>query len=503
MTSWLSKINSMLKTKKSKAISVTVAMSLLVLAGYWCVAENPPASTEEQYVATAVVAVSAGAAEQLVDIGKRHSGQDWPIFLGPTGDSKSTETGIKKNWRSSPLKLLWELELGTSYGIGTISQGRYFQFDRKDDKCYVLCLNAESGERIWRFTYPTDYQDLYGYNNGPRCSPVVDGNRVYAYGVAGHLYCLNATTGKEIWHVDTVKQHGVIQNFFGVGSTPVVDKNLLICMVGGSPIASQSIPPGQLDLVKSNGSAVVALNKYTGKQQYKFGDDLASYASPKLATIDGRRWCFVFARKGLIGFEPQSGIMDFHYPWQAPLLEAVNASTPVVVGAQVLISETYGPGSSLLRAKTGAAEVIWKDSATSRDKSMQAHWNTPIYVDGYLYGCSGRHTRNAELRCVDWKTGKVQWSVEGLTRTSLTFVDGHFICQGEYGHVFLMKANPEKFEPIAGDITVAGRKGEYELPFETSFDLGYPCWAAPVVSQGLLYLRGDKSIVCLELIPTK
>ena len=111
MTSGLSKINSMLRTKKSKTISVTVAMSLLVLVGYWCIAEKPPASTEDQYVATAVVAVNAGAAEQLVDIGKRHSGQDWPIFLGPTGDSKSTETGIKKNWRSSPLQQLWELEL--------------------------------------------------------------------------------------------------------------------------------------------------------------------------------------------------------------------------------------------------------------------------------------------------------------------------------------------------------------------------------------------------------
>jgi len=505
MASRMLKIKRMFRTIQPKTLSVAAAICLLLLVGgYWCVAEKLSAPVGDgQNVATVVVAAKEGAELKLVDIGSRHSGHDWPKFLGPTGDSKSTETGIKKNWRSSPLKQLWDLELGTSYGIGTISQGRYFQFDRKDNKCIVLCLNAESGKPIWKFTYQTDYQDLYGYNNGPRCSPVVDGNRVYVYGVAGHLYCLNATTGKEIWHVDTVKQYGVIQNFFGVGSTPVVDSDLLICMVGGSPVASQSIPPGQLDLVKSNGTAVVALNKYTGKEQYKFGDDLASYASPQLATIDGRRWCFVFARQGLIGFEPQSGIMDFQYPWQAAILEAVNASSPVVVGAEVLISETYGPGSSMLRVKKGDAEVIWKDSPTSRDKSMQAHWNTPIYVDGYLYGCSGRHTRDAELRCIDWKTGKVQWSIEGLTRTSLTFVDGHFICHGEYGHVFLMKANPQKFEPVAGDIAVAGQKGEYELPFETSFDLGYPCWAAPVVSQGLLYLRGDKSIICLELIPTK
>ena len=139
---------------KSKSINATVAMCLLLLAGgYWCIAEKPPVSTVvEQNVTAVMVAVKEGVAEQLVDIGNRHSGQDWPTFLGPTGDSKSTEIGIGKNWRSSPLKQLWKLELGTSYGIGTISQGRYFQFDRKDDKCFVLCLNAESGKLIWEFT---------------------------------------------------------------------------------------------------------------------------------------------------------------------------------------------------------------------------------------------------------------------------------------------------------------------------------------------------------------
>ncbi|MEC7566608.1 MAG: PQQ-binding-like beta-propeller repeat protein [Planctomycetota bacterium] len=446
------------------------------------------------------VAISDDQGDVLEDIGRRKAGVDWPGFLGATGDSRSTETGILTNWNSRPLKQLWKLELGTSYGIGSIAQGRYYQFDRVDDECILWCLDAERGKPLWKFIYKTQYEDLYGYNNGPRCSPLIDGNRVYIYGVAGHLYCLNATSGKEIWHVDTNKQYGVIQNFFGVGSTPVIDGDLLICMVGGSPAASQSIPPGQLDLVKANGSAIVALNKYTGKQHYKIGNDLASYASPRLTTVNNRRWCLVFARGGLIGLEPQSGVIDFEYPWQASMLESVNASTPVVVGDEVFISETYGPGSSLVKIASGKSEVVWKDELDTREKAMQAHWNTPIYVDGFLYGCSGRHTRNAELRCIEWKTGKVQWSVPGLTRTSLTYIDGHFVCQGEYGHVFLIKANPAKFEPVAGDIARAGSAGEYELPFRTSFDISYPCWAAPVVSHGLMYLRGDHSVICLELI---
>ena len=156
----------MFRTIQPKTLSVAASICLLLLVGgYWCVAEKLSAPVGDgQNVATVVVAAKEGAEPKLVDIGSRHSGHDWPKFLGPTGDSKSTETGIKKNWRSSPLKQLWDLELGTSYGIGTISHGRYFQFDRKDNKCIVLCLNAESGKPIWKFTYQTDYQDLYGYN---------------------------------------------------------------------------------------------------------------------------------------------------------------------------------------------------------------------------------------------------------------------------------------------------------------------------------------------------
>jgi outer membrane protein assembly factor BamB len=453
-------------------------------------------------------ATNSNANETLpADLSTRKQGSDWPIFLGPAQDSKSTETGILTKWTDSRPRIVWQKLLGTGYGAPTISRGRLFQFDRFGDQARIYALHAETGKELWKYEYPTDYSDYFGYNNGPRCSVVVDGNRVYAYGAEGTLTCLMAETGKLVWQVNTQKDFGVVQNFFGVGSTPVVDGDLVIVMVGGSPDWAQTLGAGQLDRVEGNGSGIVAFDKRTGKVKYKTSNELASYASLKLATIGNRRWCFAFCRGGLLGFDPQSGKIDFEYPWRARILESVNASMPVVVGSEVFISETYGPGSSLLKVAPGSSEVVWKDDERRRAKAMMTHWNTPVYHDGYLYGSSGRHTENAELRCIEWKTGKVKWSEPGLTRSSLLYVDGHFICQAEYGQLIVFKANPEKYEPVSEvelkhqpiGPALTGPFGP-DAPREL---LKYPCWAAPVLARGLLYVRGDDRLVCLELIPEK
>lgn len=455
-------------------------------------------------VAIVAIIVAIGNTDEppLKDIGTRTKGSNWPQFLGPTGDSKSLEKGILTKWPKDGLRIVWQRELGTSYDIGTVSQGRYYQFDRTDDNATLFCLNAETGKEIWKFAYPTDYADLYGYNNGPRCSPIIDGNRVYIFGVEGMLHCLHASTGELLWKVDTKKRFGVVQNFFGVGSTPVIEGDLLITIVGGSPKDSQDVPPGRLDLVEGNGSGVVAFDKFTGEVTYKVANELASYASPKLATINGRRWCFAFARNGLVGFEPKTGKVDFQYPWRARILESVNASTPVVVDDEVFISETYGPGSSVLKVRPGAHAVVWKDELRKREKAMQCHWNTPIYIDGYLYGCSGRNPPDAELRCIDWETGEVKWTVPNRTRTSLLYVDGHFVCLGEYGTLQLFRPNAEKFDLVA-EVTMKRKADPDALDglLEAPNLLRYPCWAAPILSHGLLYVRGRDQLVCLELIP--
>jgi hypothetical protein len=220
----------------------------------------------------------------------------------------------------------------------------------------------------------------------------------------------------------------------------------------------------------------------------------------KLATIDDRRWCFAFCRGGLLGFEPTSGKLDFHYPWRDKGLESVNASMPVVAEDEVLISETYGPGSTLLKVAPGKHEVVWKDDERRRDKAMQTHWMTAVHIDGYLYGSSGRHSENAELRCIEWKTGKVMWSQPGMARSSLLAIDGHFLCLGEYGQLWLVKINPQKYEEVAVLDLSDPALGQKHLR-ESRPLLKYPCWAAPIVAHGLLYLRGDDRLLCFELIP--
>src|SRR5262249_36828474 len=146
------------------------------------------------------------------------------------------------------------------------------------------------------------------------------------------------------------------------------------------------------------------------------------------------------------------------FPWRAEDLESVNASNPVVIGDKVFISECYGPGSALLKVKPGGHEVLWND-AKRRNKAIQCHWMTPIVHEGYVYGSSGRHDRGAQLRCIELTTGKIMWSEIGLPvgrdrilpfgRSSLLMVDGHFICQSEYGPLLLFKVNPKKFELVS------------------------------------------------------
>jgi outer membrane protein assembly factor BamB len=426
------------------------------------------------------------------DLRTRKTGDDWPRFLGPTGDSVSAEKGIIAPWPEKGLRILWQKDIGQGYAMPTISRGRLFHFERRGTTARLYCLKSETGEPLWSFDYPTQYRDKFGYNGGPRCCPVVDDDRVYLLGPEGMLHCLRVRDGKLLWKVDTVAEFGVVQNFFGVGSTPVVEGELLITQIGGSPKGSD--PDDFLNL-KGNGSGVVAFDKYTGKVRYRISDELAGYASPVLATIHGRRWCFVFARGGLLGFEPKSGKIDFHFPWRSPDLESVNASNPVVVGDRVFISECYGPGGALLKVRPGGYEELWTDKEKRRNKSMQCHWMTPIHHDGYLYGSSGRHPQNAQLRCIELATGKIMWSEPRLYRSSLLMADGHFVFLGEDGMLRLLKVNPKRYEEVS--------QLELRVPGSKEALLEYPCWAAPILAHGLLYVRGNDRLVCLELIPVK
>ena len=426
------------------------------------------------------------------DIGTRMVGEDWPTFLGTGTDGKSNETGIIKDWSDDKLKLLWQVKTGQGYSIGSVSNGKFYHFGFLNDRATLLCLNAETGKEVWKFEYESKYRDLYGYDSGPRTSPVIDGDRVYIYGVEGTIHCLNTETGKVIWKLPMNEKFGVIQNFFGVSSTPVVFEDLLLVMVGGSPEESKKAPPGRLDLVVPNKTGIVALDKLTGQIKYTAVDDLASYASLKLTELEGSPVLLALMRSKLFAVEPRTGKVLSEFPWRSRKLESVNASTPVVVDkGTILISECYEIGSALIQLDEGSMTSIWNDRG-KRDKAMEAHWNTPIVVGDFMYGCSGRHAAPAELRCVNWKTGELQWKKSGLSRSSLTLVDGHFIVVGEMGELLLIKANPKKFEEVTRYKSNGTDGG---IKFRS------PCWAAPVISHGLMYVRGKDQMACFELIP--
>jgi len=426
---------------------------------------------------------------------------DWPDLMGPGRDGKSAETGILKDWGEHGPPLLWHRETGEGYAAPSIAGDRLFLFDRHGSKARLTCLDARSGKEFWHSEYPTDYDDMYDFSDGPRAAPLIDGERVYSFGAEGRLRCHKVKDGSLIWEVDTTSKFGVVQNFFGAGSVPVVEGDLLIAAIGGSPKDSPGIMSGE---VRGNGSGIVAFDKLTGEVRYSVSDELASYASPVIATIGERRWGLWFARGGLVGFEPASGKVDFRFPFRAKKLESVNAANPVVVGDTVFISESYGPGSALLRVSPGEYEVVRREASRRRsDQTMSSHFMTPIHHEGFLYGSSGQSSGEAELRAVEYATGKIAWSEPGLGRVTMLYVDGHLVVYTERGRLMLVEATPEKYNVVA-DATPrlpkpakAGAASPVAEPL-----LRHPAWSPPALSRGVLYLRGADRLAAFELIPS-
>lgn len=425
-------------------------------------------------------------AQEVPDLGTRKGGVDWPCFLGPNHDGTTSEK-IRTDWAKSPPRLAWQRETGEGYSTCVVDHGRCFLFDRSGDRNRLACLNSETGAELWKHEYATSYQDSYGAGNGPRCCPVVDAERVYLFDPDGVLSCLKTVDGSLVWRKDTSKDFHVVPNFFGVGSTPVVEDEVLIVMVGGSPPNSPPIGSGE---TRGQDSGIVGFDKRTGAVKYQISDELASYSSPLVKTVNGRRQGFAFARNGLLAFEPKTGKVDFHHPWRAPSVTTVNICNPVVEGNRVLVSEAYGVGSCVLSLSSAGPAVAWQDGR-KRDRALMAYWNTPIAVDGHLYGSNGMGS-DADLRCVDFQRGTVRWSAPELRQCSLTLCDPALIAFGEDGALRLVKPSPERCAVLAETVIKDARGTPLIEP---------PARAAPVLSHGLLYLRGAGRLVCVDVAP--
>ncbi|REJ77160.1 MAG: hypothetical protein DWQ30_15870 [Acidobacteria bacterium] len=435
----------------------------------------------------------------LLPLSRPGSAEDWPTFLGPRQDARSAETGLLLDWPEQGPPILWTLRVGEGYSMPSIAGGVLLHFDRVGDEARLSAHDALTGELRWRQSYPSTYVDAFEFSGGPRASPVIDGELVFAFGVDGVLRCHRLSDGAVVWERRTGEEYGVVTNFFGVGSTPLVVGELLIVPVGGSPPA----PPRGWDIhqgeVPANGSGIVAFDKRTGEERWKGIDDLASYSSPVLRRSPaGEPEVAWFGRERLWLFAPGDGRVRASFPWRAEKIYSVNAATPVLSGNEIFLSESYQKGGVLLRDAVGDGgaqrlEVVWADPPR-RGQAMANHWNTAVLDDGTLYGSSGEKSGSAELRAVDWATGEVLWSRRGLRRSTATWVEGHLVVLGEYGELVLIEATRQAYREKAR-LELRSAAGERLLR--------HPAWSPPAISQGVLYVAGDRQLVALDLRPPR
>ncbi len=400
---------------------------------------------------------------------------DWPRWLGPDYDGVSKETGWLKQWPEDGPPRLWSREIGLGYSGIIVVKGRVVLFHRIDDENHLDCLDAKTGERRWRYSYETDYTDRYGYSAGPRCCPEVHEDVVYTLDPDGDLHAIDFETGKRRWNVDLRKRHGIPQNFFGTGATPLIDKGVIYFHLGGVGFV-----PGR----RVRDGFAFALDAGTGKTIWKTRTDGGSYSAPTIARIDGARHLFVFHRGGMSDLDPRTGKQRWKYDWHSRVHESVNAMTPLVVDDILFFSATYRTGSVCLRIKKDSYEELWKDDLTKRGRILDIHWSPVSYLDGHIYAFSGRNEPDAVFKCVELATGKVKWEWSSyLLRGSMIYSDGHFIALGEWGDLALLKLDPTGHTELARLRRVLRR----------------PAWTVPTLSGGLLYLRDEHTILCMDL----
>ncbi len=446
------------------------------------------------------------------------NGEDWPRFLGPRGDNISRETGLLDKWPTNGPTLLWEKRVGTGYSAPSVRDGFLVLHHRLENEEIVEAFDPADGRAFWRHSYGSRFVDPFGYNNGPRCTPLLTSNRCYTLGAEGRLLCLNLRDGKVIWSRDTAKEWNVPEAFFGVGSTPLLEGDKLIVMVGGQPnagVVALDAETGRTlweNVGRTNWHGVVTTGWRREEPYHWTGQEkLASYASPVAATIHGRRHLFCVMRQGLVSLNPTNGAVNFSYWFQSLANDSVNAMGPVVQDDLLLISAAYYRiGSVMLRVRPDgkAVETVWRQPVqipnslpairATPPQPLELHWTTPVLHDGHLYAFSGRDEPDAQFNCVEWKSGKLKWSRDEKCqkhpphgaqfptygRGSAILADGKLIALGEGGKLGLFRADTREALEISS----------FQVP-----QLGYPCWAGPILAHKRLYLRSENRLLCFNL----
>lgn len=380
---------------------------------------------------------------------------EWLGFRGPTQNGVTTEQAWNPRLASPP-KALWKVEVGTGISSVTVADGRAYTMGNVDGKDVIHCLDAKTGKEVWRHDYPMS-ADPKLFEGGPRSTPVLDGNRLYAVSHQGDFWCLDAGTGNKIWYKHYQQDLGGRRPDWGYSASPLVKGNAVYCDVGGS------------------GSSTVALDKATGKVLWKSGSDASAYSTPVVATLGGKETLVAFKANAVVGYDLSGGTELWRAPWKTSY--DINAASPLALsGDRLFLSSGYNTGCALFRVQGGALSQVWKS------KSLRTQINTAAPLQENLYGIDG-DVGGGHLVCVSLADGTQRWQEKSVRGGALIESAGRLIVLSEKGELVICDASPEGFHPITRTQMFNKR-----------------CWAQPTLDGGRLYLRSNEgSLVCLDV----
>jgi outer membrane protein assembly factor BamB len=388
---------------------------------------------------------------------------DWPQYLGPGRDGVYPGEALTRAWPSDGPKVLWRKKnIGAGMSGVVVAKGRAILFHEVNRYDTIECLDAKTGKTLWENNYASSFVAGYGSAAGPRATPSIVGDRVYTMGGQGVVVCTDFATGKTVWKVDTQKSYRASDGFFGMGCSPLVEGNAVLLNIGGEA-----------------GAGIVALDKNSGKLLWKTLDDEASYSSPVMAKLHGKRRAVFFTRTGLAVVDPANGKIDFQNRWRARIQASVNAAAPLVVGELIFVTSSYNTGALVVNAAAGGYKVAW-----SNDTSLSSQYASVMHRGGFIYGTHGRADVPPvpALRCVELATGKVRWSVDDFGDCMMLRCGDRLLALMESGELVLGQATPGGWREISrAQVVGSGARSQ------------------PALANGRLFVRDRNQLVCLDM----